>query len=280
MEVSYINPKSSDAIVEGSMCRWRVFFVWGRCFSRSFLRSLFAPPSTIFFQQQTHCEISSTRPYCKHQSFFTVNISMTIKSLAEKKKKNEKKGTVLHRWNDAATTTTTTTTSSSRRRSDETAQREAAATVAAATPPVFPVAPTVIQTIPRIKGTMNHSYRDFSQVPPPVGYRPPGDIADMTFAQKVHAMLSLEHHDYGHVVSWMPHGRAFKVHKPQTFEKELCPLYFGHARYSSFLRALNNYGFKHLSRGVDRNCKCHIPVEPCTVLLLTFLLGRAHRLLS
>ena len=117
----------------------------------------------------------------------------------------------------------------------------------------------VIQTVPRVKGVMNHSYRDFSRVPPP----PPGNnnnnstlptrIDEMTFAQKVHHMMS--HAEYCEYIAWMPHGRAFKVVKPQLFEKFACPVYFGHSRYSSFLRSLNNYGFKHLSKGVDRNCK-------------------------
>lgn len=121
--------------------------------------------------------------------------------------------------------------------------------------PVFPVEPTVVQTIRKIKGTMNHSYRDFSKVPPESDYKTPTEIDQMTFAQKVHHMLSNE--TYSNSISWMPHGRSFKIHKPAVFEKEVCPLYFGHQRYSSFLRDLNNYGFKHVSRGIDRNCKYH-----------------------
>ena len=120
--------------------------------------------------------------------------------------------------------------------------------------PDFPVPPVTIQTLKRIKGTMNHSYRDFSKVPPAADYQPPTAIADMTFAQKVHHMLS-QPDKYGECIAWMPHGRAFKVLKPQLFEKQVCPTYFGHGRYSSFLRSLNNFGFKHLSRGIDRNCK-------------------------
>ena len=102
---------------------------------------------------------------------------------------------------------------------------------------------------------MNHSYRDFSKVPPPQGYQAPTALDDMTFAQRVHVMLTACSDAASHIVSWMPHGRAFKVHKPALFEKEICPTYFGHKRYSSFLRSLNNYGFKHLSQGDDRNCK-------------------------
>eukprot|EP00977_Amphora_coffeiformis_P025852 scaffold22481_cov115-Amphora_coffeaeformis.AAC.2 len=116
----------------------------------------------------------------------------------------------------------------------------------------FPAAP-VIQTIKSGKGVMNHSYRDFSQVPPPKGYMPITNIDEMTFAEKVHDILSRP--EFESAVSWMPHGRAFKVHVPKSFEVMVCRTYFGHQRYSSFLRDLNKHSFKHISKGQDRNCK-------------------------
>ena len=103
------------------------------------------------------------------------------------------------------------------------------------------------------KGTANHSYRDLSKVPAAVSYEHPKSIKEMTFSQKVHQILS--NPEYEEWISWMPHGRAFKVHIPTLFETQVLPLYFGHKRYSSFLRELNNYGFKHISRSTDRNCK-------------------------
>ena len=109
---------------------------------------------------------------------------------------------------------------------------------------------------------MNHSYRDFSQVPPQADYEHPTEIKNMTFSQKVHHILSEP--AYAKWISWMPHGRAFKVHVPAMFETMVCPKYFAHRRYSSFLRELNNYGFKHVSKGVDRNCK----LSPITFLFL------------
>ena len=119
--------------------------------------------------------------------------------------------------------------------------------------PEFPVKPVTIQVIKTSRGTMNHSYRDFSQVPPPADYEHPAEIKDMSFAQKVHHILSQP--EYAKWISWMPHGRAFKVHVPVLFESQVCPKYFNHKRYSSFLRELNNHGFKHISKGTDRNCK-------------------------
>ena len=112
---------------------------------------------------------------------------------------------------------------------------------------------TLIQEVPAKKGFMNHSYRDYSKIHPSPDYMPVTDIDDMSFAQKVHSILSNPVHD--NCITWMPHGRSFKVTAPVIFEREVCPKYFGHGRYSSFLRSLNNYGFKHISKGVDRNCK-------------------------
>ena len=117
----------------------------------------------------------------------------------------------------------------------------------------FPVAPVIIQSIRSPRGFANHSYRDFSNVPPQKGYEHPKEIKEMTFSQKVHHILSTP--EYEKWISWMPHGRSFKVHVPVMFEAQVCPKYFDHKRYSSFLRELNNYGFKHVSKGTDRNSK-------------------------
>jgi len=122
----------------------------------------------------------------------------------------------------------------------------------------FPVEPVVIQTVPRRKEYINHSYRDFSNVPPDEddNREKPLAIQDMTFSQKVHDILS-HFEEFGACISWQPHGRAFQIRIPADFEKRACPRYFGHKRYSSFLRQLNNHGFKHISKGVDRNCYYH-----------------------
>ena len=119
----------------------------------------------------------------------------------------------------------------------------------------YPVEPRVIQKVSKGRGYMDHSYRDFSQVPAEMGFEFPAKIEDMTFSQKVYHMLSQE--DYQKYISWMPHGRAFKVTVPTVFERVVCQKYFGHKRYSSFLRQLNNHGFKHISKGDDRNCYYH-----------------------
>ncbi|CAB9510156.1 shock factor protein HSF8 [Seminavis robusta] len=119
----------------------------------------------------------------------------------------------------------------------------------------FPVEPRVIQVIKKPRTIMNHSYRDFSCVPPEAGEVVPTDINQMTFPQKVHHILSQP--ENSKFISWMPHGRAFRISIPKLFESKVCAKYFGHTRYSSFLRQLSNHSFKHLTQGTDRNCYYH-----------------------
>jgi HSF-type DNA-binding len=103
---------------------------------------------------------------------------------------------------------------------------------------------------------MNHSYRDFSKVPPEIGYEHPRRIEDMSFSEKVHDILSDP--SYASYIGWCDHGRAFKILVPVRLEQSRCLMkYFGNDRYSSFLRQLSNYGFKHITQGRDRNAYYH-----------------------
>jgi hypothetical protein len=119
----------------------------------------------------------------------------------------------------------------------------------------FPVEPRVIQIIKKPRTYVNHSYRDFSSVPAEMDYEAPTEISKMTFPEKVHHMLNED--KFAKCITWLPHGRAFIVRVPVGFENEISTLYFGHKRYSSFLRQLNNYSFRHISKGPDRNAYYH-----------------------
>jgi len=119
----------------------------------------------------------------------------------------------------------------------------------------YPIEPRIISVIKKPRTIVNHSYRDFSQLKEELSYEKGTNIEDMTFSEKVHDILSIE--EYQPYISWMVHGRSFRVHIPKVFEEQICSKFFGHSRYSSFLRLLNNYGFKHITKGADRNCYYH-----------------------
>jgi hypothetical protein len=100
-------------------------------------------------------------------------------------------------------------------------------------------------------------YRDHSHLPDPDPTKPvtiPGRIP--TFPAKLFAILSRS--DLADIISWMPHGRSWKVHKPREFEVKVIPSYFDHAKFSSFIRQANGWGFKRIcTKGVDRNSHYH-----------------------
>lgn len=100
-------------------------------------------------------------------------------------------------------------------------------------------------------------YRDFSKVAnehdefgkeEPPGKEPP-------FPVKLHRILS--NPEYSDMISWLPHGRSWRVLKPKAFEEKVIPLYFRHAKYASFMRQVNGWGFKRMTQGPDHNSYYH-----------------------
>jgi hypothetical protein len=61
----------------------------------------------------------------------------------------------------------------------------------------------------------------------------------------------------GSIVSWQPHGKAFRVHLPEVFAKTVMPRYFKQTKYKSFQRQLHLYGFHRIHKGMDRGAYCH-----------------------
>ena len=59
------------------------------------------------------------------------------------------------------------------------------------------------------------------------------------------------------VISFVASGRAFAIHKPDKFFKEIVPLYFRQSRLSSFKRQLNLYGFELINTGPARGGYYH-----------------------
>ena len=62
---------------------------------------------------------------------------------------------------------------------------------------------------------------------------------------------------YQDVVSWQPHGKAFRVHHPEVFASEIMPRYFKQTKYKSFQRQLHMYGFVRTKKGMDKGAYYH-----------------------
>lgn len=129
--------------------------------------------------------------------------------------------------------------------------------------------PVPIHDVKPCPGVVYHSYADYSNVPPP----PQGFdnehqqqqqqqhplsssrlIESMSFGQKVYDILRKE--EYHHIISFLPHGRAFRIKSPKSLETQILPRYFGHGLTSTFHSDLLKHGFKPLTKGQDKNCKC------------------------
>lgn len=75
------------------------------------------------------------------------------------------------------------------------------------------------------------------------------------FPVKLYAILAQkEFHD---IITWMPHGRAWKVLKPSMFESLVMPLFFEYSNYHSFNRLVNAWSFRRVSSGPDRGAYYH-----------------------
>lgn len=78
------------------------------------------------------------------------------------------------------------------------------------------------------------------------------------FPEKLHRLLQeSEAAGLSDIISFTANGRAFTIHKPERFFKEIVPQYFRHKRLSSFKRQLNLYGFELISSGPYRGSYYH-----------------------
>ena len=121
------------------------------------------------------------------------------------------------------------------------------------------------------KGSV-YRYRDFSHVgkdddgelaadnpPPPPTAAARGNsessIRVQKFPVKLYAILGQR--EFNDIISWMPHGRSWKVLKPNLFESMVMPLFFEYSNYHSFNRLVNAWSFRRISSGPDRGSYYH-----------------------
>jgi hypothetical protein len=130
--------------------------------------------------------------------------------------------------------------------------------------------PSLIEVEEGADGATMYKYRDFSNVPedeleqqPSAATPPPASnrgsvessIRVQKFPVKLYAILAQkEFHD---IITWMPHGRSWKVLKPNLFESLVMPLFFEYSNYHSFNRLVNAWSFRRISSGPDRGSYYH-----------------------
>ena len=81
------------------------------------------------------------------------------------------------------------------------------------------------------------------------------DSPNASFPVKLHKILCNPEHSS--IISWLPNGRSWRVLQPKIFAEKISPLFFRHARFPSFMRQVNGWGFHRISEGIDENSYCH-----------------------
>mmetsp|Transcript_14773 Transcript_14773/g.19332 ORF Transcript_14773/g.19332 Transcript_14773/m.19332 type:complete len:220 (-) Transcript_14773:138-797(-) len=122
---------------------------------------------------------------------------------------------------------------------------------------VYPVPPTEIVSLEKPYNIVNHSYRDFSQVPSQINWEGvPHVVTDMSFPLKLHWLI--QHPLHSSNSEWRPHGRAFVISMPNILRvKGVYRNIFECSGYAVFITMLRSWGFKHITHGKDRNCWYH-----------------------
>jgi len=85
--------------------------------------------------------------------------------------------------------------------------------------------------------------------------KPPRIQTVVSFPVKLYEILMDP--KYSEFIAWLPHGRAWRILKQKSFEKEVIPKHFRSARYASFMRQVNGWGFKRITEGPDLNAYYH-----------------------
>mmetsp|Transcript_40707 Transcript_40707/g.85520 ORF Transcript_40707/g.85520 Transcript_40707/m.85520 type:complete len:505 (+) Transcript_40707:142-1656(+) len=132
------------------------------------------------------------------------------------------------------------------------------------------------------ESVIDHTYRDFSQVK----VSPEDDRQDdkgknrPNFPAKLHEIVS--NPAYQHIICWLPHGRSWKIVDKYLLTSVVIPHHFSHAKFESFNRSVNGWGFKRLlNPGPD--CKsyyheCFLRGRPDLTVMMHRLVNPGKRL--
>lgn len=105
----------------------------------------------------------------------------------------------------------------------------------------------------RVPRRVDHTYHDYANYrvdllrpsdPDYTAFHRGNRKSANNFPAKLHSILS--NPEYGHIIRWMPHGRAWKIFNKDLLVSEVIPKYWGQTKYESFSRQLSGWGFKRL----------------------------------
>jgi len=65
--------------------------------------------------------------------------------------------------------------------------------------------------------------------------------------------MILSNNKFEHIISWLPHGRSWRIINQKAFEEQVIPLYFRTLRFSTFTRQVCGWGFTRITAGADYN---------------------------
>ena len=88
---------------------------------------------------------------------------------------------------------------------------------------------------------------------------------------KLHQMLSDV--DTEEAISWLPNGRAWKIHSIKQFENTVLKEYFPQCKLPSFMKTINRWHFKRVKNGPDKKayyhevCKWFVPLMSSLLLV-------------
>lgn len=68
----------------------------------------------------------------------------------------------------------------------------------------------------------------------------------MSFPQRLMELLNGEVYD--DIITWLPHGKGFIIYKKKKFASDVLPRYFKQAKFTSFTRKLNRWGFTRVTQ--------------------------------
>jgi hypothetical protein len=70
-------------------------------------------------------------------------------------------------------------------------------------------------------------------------------------------MEILDDKNNDHIITWLPHGKAFIIYQKKKFGTEILTKYFKESKYTSFTRKLNRWGFVRVTKGPEIGAYYH-----------------------